>query len=65
MNSNTNTKEKILKRKRTKELAPLPAGEKNSGLNTALPFFELAKDPNADKETISIKMRINDTIISS
>ena len=48
--------------KRTKRPDPLPAGEKNSGINTVLPFVKLAKDTNSDKENVSIKMRIDDTV---
>ena len=62
MKSNTNTTEKVLKRKRTKGPAPPPAGEKISGLNPALPFIKSAKDSDADEETISIKICIGDNI---
>ena len=33
-----------------------------SVLNTALTFLQPAKVPDAEKETVSIKMRIDDTI---
>ena len=62
MKSNTNIKVKSSKSKRTKVLAPPTDGEKNSRLNPALPFFEPTKDPDADKDTVSIKMCIDDTI---
>ena len=39
-----------------------PSGEKNSGLNTALLFVKPAKDTDADEETVSIKMRIDNII---
>ena len=62
MNSDTNTKSRGLKRKRTKGLSTSPSGEKRSGFNPALPLIEPAKDPNSDKETIRIKMRIDDAV---
>ena len=62
MNSKTNTKARSSKIKLMVGPYPLPAGEKNSGLNPALPFVEPAKDPNADEETISIKIRIDATV---
>ena len=62
MNSTTNTKARILKIKLTKIPAPSPARKKNYGLNTALPFFELAKDPDSDEDTFSIKMSIDNTV---
>ena len=61
MNSNTNTKAEGSKRKCTKGPVPTPAGEKESGINTTLPFIEPTKDPDADKETVSIKMNIDYT----
>ena len=62
MNSNTNTRVKGSKNKWTKGLDTLPSGEKNSGLNPALLFVKPAKDPDADKEMVSTKMRIDNTI---
>ena len=62
MNSSTNTKAEGLKSKQKKGRSPLPAEEKNSGLNPTLPFVEPSKDPDADEETVSIKIRIGDTI---
>ena len=62
MNPNTITKAKILKIKRTKGTDPPPAREKHSRLNTALPFVKTAKNTNSDKEIVSIKMRIDDTV---
>ena len=62
MKSNTNNKAKGLKRKRTKGPDPTRAREKKSGLNPTLPFVKPSKDTDANKETVSIKMRIDDTI---
>ena len=62
MNSNTNTKANVLKRKCTKGPALPPTREKHSGLNPDLTFVERSKDPNPNEETVSIKMRINDSI---
>ena len=62
MNPNTKTNSKGLKSKRTKGPAPTPAGEKNSGVNTDLPFVKPVKDTNDEKEIVSIKMCIDDTI---
>ena len=62
MNSNPNTKARILKRKSTKVPAPFTVGEEESGINPFLSFVKLANDPNAYKETVSIKMRINNTV---
>ena len=62
MKSNTNTKAKSSKKIYTKGLAPSPTKEKKSGLNIALPLVELTKDPNADKESASIKIHIENTI---
>ena len=49
------------KSKFTKGTSPLPSREEKYGLDPTLLFAEPAKD-DADKETISIKMRIDDTI---
>ena len=62
MNSNTNTRVKGSKNKYTKGMDTPPSGEKNSELNPALLFVKPAKDPDAGEETVSTKMRIDNTI---
>ena len=62
MNSNINTKEKGLNRKRMKVPAPPTSGKKNSIHNPALLFVEPAKNPNAKKEIFIIKLCSDDTI---
>ena len=62
MNTNTNTKARGLKIKRTKRPAPPPSVDNKYGLNPALPFVEPAKDPDTNKETIRIKIIIDGTV---
>ena len=51
-----------LEKKFMKGLDTPPSGEKNSALNPALLFVKPAKDPDADKEIVSTKMCIDNTI---
>ena len=59
---NINTKAIDSKRKRTEGSDPITSRENKSGLNPNLPFVKPGKDLDADEETVSIKMCIDDTM---
>ena len=62
MSSNNNTKARGSKSKHKTVLAPPASGENKSELSPDIPFGKLAKYPDDNEETVSIKRHISDTV---